>query len=162
MRSVIAIFVVCASIGSAAWSADAPQGKLPTPEAVKQAPCEAITDGGAVSPDLRLDRVWNGTFCSTKLTNTGKDSVRVKEAVLFRVQHGLPPETRFYGEGFTMLSQTGGTLGQPVDIGGLTDRAHYKIDHWKNFKYNFGPRPKPSANGATVNVFNGPTSGKNA
>lgn len=127
MRSVIAIFVVCASIGSAAWSADAPQGKLPTPEAVKQAPCEAITDGGAVSPDLRLDRVWNGTFCSTKLTNTGKDSVRVKEAVLFRVQHGLPPETRFYGEGFTMLSQTGGTLGQPVDIGGLTDRAHYKI-----------------------------------
>ena len=26
-----------------------------------------------------------------------------------------------------MLSQTGGTLGQPVDIGGYTDRSHYKI-----------------------------------
>src|SRR5581483_7748458 len=35
-------------------------------------------------------------------------------------------ETHLYGEGFTMLSQTDGTLGKPHDLG-LTDRKHYRI-----------------------------------
>lgn len=48
------------------------------------------------------------------------------------------------------------------DPSGALGTSYRRGDHWKNFKYNFGPRPKPSANGATVNVFNGPTSGKNA
>src|SRR5262249_32794487 len=52
--------------------------------------------------------------------------VKVKEVVLFGVPHAFPPETHLYGEGFTMLSQTSGTLGKPVDMG-LTDRKHYKI-----------------------------------
>lgn len=33
-------------------------------------------------------------------------------------------------------------------------------DIWKNIKYNFGPRPRPSAEGARVNAFNGFSVGK--
>ena len=35
--------------------------------------------------------------------------------------HALPPETHLYGEGFTMLSQTAGTLGKPTDLGRALD-----------------------------------------
>jgi hypothetical protein len=33
-------------------------------------------------------------------------------------------------------------------------------DNWKNFKYNFWPRPKPFAAGRSVQAFNGATIGK--
>ena len=39
----------------------------------------------------------------------------------------MPATTRLYGEGFQMLSQTGGTLGQPADLGNYTDAKHYKL-----------------------------------
>jgi alpha-galactosidase len=64
--------------------------------------------------------------CRTRLVNEGKAPVRIKEVVLFTIAHNLPPQTHLYGEGFTMLSQTTGTLGKPVDMG-LTDRKHYRI-----------------------------------
>lgn len=32
-----------------------------------------------------------------------------------------------YGEGFQMLSQTGGTFGVPVQLGGYTDAKHYRL-----------------------------------
>ncbi len=32
-----------------------------------------------------------------------------------------------YGEGFQMLSQTGGTVGEPVQLGGYTDAKHYRL-----------------------------------
>jgi alpha-galactosidase len=57
----------------------------------------------------------------------GKTPVQLREIVLFEGRHGYPPQTRFYGEGFTMLSQTGGTLGQPEAIGGYLDSKHYRI-----------------------------------
>ena len=49
------------------------------------------------------------------------------EVVLFDVPHALPPETHVYGEGFQMLSQTGGTIGQPADLGDYTDAKHYRM-----------------------------------
>ena len=33
-------------------------------------------------------------------------------------------------------------------------------DNWKNFKYNFWPKPKPSEAGRTVEAFNGFSAGK--
>ncbi len=33
-------------------------------------------------------------------------------------------------------------------------------DTWKNIKFNFGPRPKPSGRGKTVDAFNGVSSGR--
>jgi alpha-galactosidase len=53
--------------------------------------------------------------------------VRLSEVVLFDVPHQLPPATTFYGEGFQMLSQTGGTLGAATDLGNYTDAKHYKL-----------------------------------
>jgi MoaA/NifB/PqqE/SkfB family radical SAM enzyme len=41
------------------------------------------------------------------------------------------------------------------DPSGALGTNYQRGDHWKNFQYNFWPRPKPSADGHTVNAFNG-------
>ena len=85
---------------------------------------------GSVSGDgverVELARDWEGAFCRSRVVNRGAAPAKVREVVLFHIPHALPAETHLYGEGFTMLSQTAGTLGKPVDMG-LTDRKHYKI-----------------------------------
>src|SRR5262249_26775470 len=62
----------------------------------------------------------------SKVTNTGKTPVKIREVILFELAHDLPPETRLYGESFQMLSQTSGTLGKPVNLG-YDEREHYKL-----------------------------------
>jgi alpha-galactosidase len=79
-----------------------------------------------VEAPLRLTRAWSGNLCRSRLTNTGKSPVQVKEIVLFDIAHHLPPETRLYGESFQMLSQTVGTLGEPKDLG-YSELKHYRI-----------------------------------
>jgi alpha-galactosidase len=86
-----------------------------------------LRDGTRGDVTLQLSRSWSGNTCRPTLRNGGRLPVRVREIVLFDYQHGLAPETRIYGEGFQMLSQTGGTLGQPVDLGNYTDIKHYKL-----------------------------------
>jgi hopanoid biosynthesis associated radical SAM protein HpnH len=46
------------------------------------------------------------------------------------------------------------------DPSGALGTNYQAGDHWKNFKYNFSPRPKPSAHGHRVEVFNGFSIGK--
>jgi MoaA/NifB/PqqE/SkfB family radical SAM enzyme len=41
------------------------------------------------------------------------------------------------------------------DPSGALGTNYQPGDHWKNFKYNFGPRPKPCPAGAQVEAFNG-------
>jgi alpha-galactosidase len=56
--------------------------------------------------------------------------------VLFDVALAMPAETALYGEGFQMLSQTGGTVGTPADLSQYTDAKHYRIpeaDHARAF-----------------------------
>ena len=53
--------------------------------------------------------------------------MRIKEVVLVDVELALPPATALYGEGFQMLTQTGGTLGAPADFSQYTDAKHYRI-----------------------------------
>jgi alpha-galactosidase len=91
------------------------------------APGRVVTAGGEDMKDLALDRKWRGSLCTPRLVNHGKIGVRVKEVVLFEVKLNLPSESRLYGEGFQMLSQTGGSLAQPVDLSNLTDIKHYKM-----------------------------------
>ena len=74
-----------------------------------------------------LERTWTGNTACFTLKNTADVPVSIEEIILFRIFHQMPPETTLYGEGFTMLSQTGGSLGAPVDIGEHTDRDHYKL-----------------------------------
>lgn len=76
---------------------------------------------------IKLTRQWNGPLCRAQLVNGGREAVRIKEVVLFDLPLSLPTATRLYGEGFQMLSQTGGTLGQPSDLGNYTDAKHYKM-----------------------------------
>ena len=82
---------------------------------------------GANLKDLKLTRRWVGAICKSELVNRGKDPVKIKEVVLFDLHPDLPSSTRLYGEGFQMLSQTGGTLGEPADLGNYTDAKHYRM-----------------------------------
>jgi alpha-galactosidase len=76
---------------------------------------------------VKLSRRWVGPICKTELVNRGRQPVQIKEVVLFDLRPNLPPSTRLYGEGFQMLSQTGGTLEKPQDLGNYTDAKHYRI-----------------------------------
>lgn len=46
------------------------------------------------------------------------------------------------------------------DPSGALGTNYQAGDHWKNFKYNFWPKPKPAAHGLSVNAFNGASIGK--
>jgi MoaA/NifB/PqqE/SkfB family radical SAM enzyme len=46
------------------------------------------------------------------------------------------------------------------DPSGALGTSYQSGDHWKNIKYNFGPRPKPYYAGRNVNAFNGVSAGK--
>jgi alpha-galactosidase len=85
------------------------------------------TDPGTDISGLKLERPWEQGRIKAQLTNHGSAPVRIREVVLFRVPHSLPDDTALYGEGFQMLTQTGGTLGAPEAIGDYTDAGHYKL-----------------------------------
>src|SRR5689334_11817291 len=76
---------------------------------------------------VKVERRWRGSVCQSQIVNQGTAPVRIKEVVVFDLSLSLPATTRLYGEGFQMLSQTGGTLGQPADLGNYTDAKHYKL-----------------------------------
>ena len=84
-------------------------------------------DGPASASQVRLLRQWRGSLCTSRLVNRGTMSVAIKEVVLLELPHQLPSETGLYGEGFQMLTQTGGTVAQPVNYSQYTDAQHYKI-----------------------------------
>lgn len=87
---------------------------------------------------IKLIRQWTGPLCRSRLINQGTENVRVKEAVLFDLTLPLPADTRLYGEGFQMLTQTGGTLGQPTDLGNYTDAKHYRLPAPEGAKAFYG------------------------
>ncbi len=85
------------------------------------------TTGAALPETVVLHRDWEGAICRVTVENRGPTPVAIGSVVLAQGPHGLAPATPVYGEGFTMLSQTGGTLGEPLDEGFFSDRAHYRI-----------------------------------
>jgi alpha-galactosidase len=91
------------------------------------APGSVVPVGKSATPHVRLIRNWSGRLCRSRLVNEGPDAVGLKEVVLFDINLALPAATRLYAEGFQMLSQNGGTLGEPVDLGSYTDAKHYKM-----------------------------------
>jgi len=97
-------------------------------ESIADAPSRVVLRDGRFAPaSLQVTRNWDGRICTSTLKNTGETSQRVREIVLFDYEHGYPAATAMYGEGFQMLSQTGGTLGRPIDLGNYTDAGHYKL-----------------------------------
>lgn len=96
-----------------------------------------VGDPGGIK-QAKLVREWKGPLCRSRLINQGRQPVRVKEVVLFDLALSLPPATSLYGEGFQMLSQTRGTLGQPIDLGNYTDARHYKLPMPANARCFYG------------------------
>jgi len=84
-------------------------------------------DDSPAARDIDLVRSWRGSLCSPRLINRGRKPVRVKEVILFDIPLPQSPATKLYGEGFQMLTQTGGTLGQPLNYSQYTDAKHYKL-----------------------------------
>ncbi len=80
-----------------------------------------------VAHGLELSRRWNHGVCSFQLKNPSSEPIVPRESVLFDWRHSLPGGTPMYGEGFQMLSQTGGTLANPLALGGYEDAVHYRI-----------------------------------
>jgi len=82
---------------------------------------------GADVSGLELTRRWSGDVCASHVRNTTRRPVAIREVVLFDTTLELPPATPIYGESFQMLSQSGGTLAAPVDLGSYSDAKHYKM-----------------------------------
>jgi alpha-galactosidase len=97
---------------------------------LKASPARVILadDSPADSATVKIERVWDGNVCRSRLRNTSNTPLRVARVDLFRLEHGFPGETPVYGEAFQMLGQTGGTLGHPEDWGSYADRSHYKLE----------------------------------
>jgi alpha-galactosidase len=96
-------------------------------QSLVNAPGSVVPVDKSAAPGVRLIRDWNGPLCRSRVVNEGREAVQLKEIVLFDVNLTLPATTRLYAEGFQMLSQNGGTLGEPADLGSYTDAKHYKI-----------------------------------
>jgi len=124
MRTYLALLVLLICFG---WRSTGSSGAAEvTTETVKSAPARAIGVDGRELNGVKVERRWDGELCRSRLVNEGAAGVNVNEVVLFDLPHSYPAETHLYGEGFTMLSETTGTIGTPKDMG-LTDRSHYKI-----------------------------------
>ena len=103
----------------------------------------------SVIDGVKLTQRWRGRICESQLTNQTTQIKRIPEVVLFDLQLPFPLSTRLYGEGFQMLSQTGGTLGQPSDLGNYTDAKHYKMYAPEGSKALYGMMmlsPSPTEN----------------
>src|SRR5688572_18537741 len=60
------------------------------------APSKVVAVGDASAKQLKLVKNWKGLVCQSRLVNTGKDAVAVKEVVLFDLVLPLSPQTRLY------------------------------------------------------------------
>jgi len=92
-----------------------------------RAPGYAVDPNGARIGTVALEREWNGAYCRSRIVNRGSAAVGVNEIVLLELPMVFPPEAALYGEGFQMLTQTGGTLARPLDYSQYTDAKHYRI-----------------------------------
>ena len=103
-------------------------------EAIRQ----LVPRGDPSRPELAVCVEWRGDRATATLRNLGSEPVPVHDVVLFDWKHELPGDTAFYGEGFQMLSQTAGTLANPVDLEQYTDRDHYRLSEPAGFRSVYG------------------------
>jgi alpha-galactosidase len=116
---------------------------LPLAQALNRQPIHTsrgsvIGADGTVAAGVDLVRDWNGAFCRSRVVNRTSRAVPIKEVVLFDVDLSMPPDTTLYGEGFQMLTQTGGTLGAPFDFSQYTDAKHYRMSEPDGGRAFFG------------------------
>jgi len=84
--------------------------------------------GFSRAPAVEIQRECDGPFCRLRVVNRGKTPIRLDDVVVLDQPIVFPAtRTALYGEGFQMLSQTGGTMAAPVDYSQYTDAKHYRI-----------------------------------
>lgn len=104
-----------------------PPGQPPDRQAIGQSPGAVVANDGIRAEGIELIRDWTGTLCRSRAVNRSRVAVRLQEVVLFDVDLQVLPATTVDGEGFQMLTQTGGTRGAPGDFSQYTDAKHYRI-----------------------------------
>ncbi len=109
-------------------------------QALRQAPFKVVLSNGQQAPaaSVAVSRTWHKNLCALSIKNISSSPLAISEVVVFDMLHGLPGTTPVYGEGFQMLSQTGGTLSQPEDWGDYTDRNHYKLPEPDSLRTVYG------------------------
>ena len=87
-----------------------------------------LTDGTLAGSELKLTRTWSGDSCRAALVNLGDSPVRVREVALMQGRFPVAASCPFYAEGFHMLSQHGGTLHEPHNIGKYgSDESFFRL-----------------------------------
>lgn len=86
---------------------------------------QAYSMGGIPLPQAEISVLQQGETRRTVIRNTAPEAIRLSEVLLARLQY--PVDTKFYAEGYNMLSQYGGTLGRPELIGSYADAGHYRM-----------------------------------
>ena len=76
---------------------------------------------------MRLNAKWTGDVCVLTLTNCTDREITVGDLTLFEAKMPFSADTEFYGEGFNMLSQYGGTVDNFRLLGSFSDYDHYKL-----------------------------------
>lgn len=85
---------------------------------VKSLPAQVrLTDGTIGGDELYLSREWENEKCHSKLENRSDKPICVKEVALLYGKFPIAASCPFYSEGFHLLSQHGGTLHEPHNIG---------------------------------------------
>src|SRR5262245_17127031 len=126
-REVIQLGLVApglAALGRTAAARSAPPFTL---KSIAAAPAYATRPDGTRADGVEIVRRWSGSICRSEVVNHGRAPVRLRDLVLFDLPIALPAATLLYGEGFQMLSQTGGTLGSLEDLDQYTDAQHYRL-----------------------------------
>jgi len=96
------------------------------------------SNGQLLEESVTVEIDFQGERISSTLSNNTDKPIRIKEVILFEIEHGWPKNSAFYGEGYTMLSQMSGTLSKMEDVGTYTDRGHYKLPEPKGFRSVYG------------------------
>ena len=125
-RRALLTAALTAPVGRAFAHFPLPQGGRGI-DAIRTARGFVVGPPGADVGAIDLTRTWDADVCRARVTNRGAAPVAIKEIVLFDLTLDMPPATALYGESFQMLSQSGGTLAAPRDLGSYTDAKHYKM-----------------------------------
>lgn len=76
---------------------------------------------------LKLNYKWNINTCDFTITNISDKEQKLGDTTLLTAKMPFAPDTAFYGEGYNMLSQYGGTISDFKLIGSFSDYDHYKL-----------------------------------
>lgn len=102
--------------------------------AIKISNTYILLQDGSAATEIKTQRKWKGNFCTTTVYNSSNKNVRLKEVVMFQINHIFNGKTSFYAEGFQMLSQYHGTLAGPKLVGSYDDNKHYKLPQPDGYK----------------------------